>query len=578
MKPPPISAITSSLLGFLVMAALGWLLATPSPNQIGGQTESAEAIRRNHSRPTRPTRDIGLVARQMRAVRDAGSPTERLRMTVSLANSLPPSEFAAWMEGDRFNFRKGPELDVFRMIIFERWINEDPDSLIPWASKNNYGQAGRALLSLAKDDPQRLIDHYRGNPNDKAELQILDEVAKNHPALALQRLQELSAKGLPSGTTGLARSLLNEIAKNSPAALETVMTSLAPDLQEAAESALSGQRLATSFPTEIRALWERPDGWRIFDNNASGNRELSNKLVAEIANLPESWKSGIAGNYYNYISEKNGREWINADLEQAGFTASQAKTMKDWALREMASSDPEFALRSLTESNFDASTRQEVISNAIRNARDDSEKIDRLIEMMTSEEDRQYARNQLKLADLTESGSKSQKPADWLEKFGGIDGAQGRPYEILNQLRNWDKAKIAELRTGFNELPAHQQQNIARLVAAGGMYAQVDPGFAGDAIRALVTNPPVASSINDRTPGNDPVMASSTYAVELSITDPSAATSWINTLPDGDAKLWAFKNVASNWQQYEPKAVDQWVKSLPLDAREQVKKHLEKSK
>lgn len=572
MKSPPLSAITPGLLGFLGMAVLGWHLASPIPNRDLTETETPEDTSPNPRRPSRTQRDGGLVAKQMRAIRDAGTPSERLRATVNLANTLPPAEFAAWVEGDRFDFRKGPELEVFRMILFERWIQEDPDSLIPWANRNNHGQAARALISLAENQPQKIIDHYRAHPNDQAELQILDKVAEKNPALALQRLQELSTRGLLRGTTRQARGLLKELAKASPESLESAMNTLAPDLQKEAESALSSQSLAVSFPTEIRALWQRPDGWRIFQDSASDNSELAEKLISEINNLPESWVSGIGENYYNFISEKNGRKWFDTDLEGAGFTASQVKRIKEYALSEMATSDPGFALQNLAISGVDSSIKQELITNAFRGAKPDDEKTARLIAMISSEEDRQLARDQLQVTELTATEGKPQQTAEWLEKLGGIDGAQVRPYEILNQLRSWDKAKLDELRTGFNGLPVDQQQNIARVVAAGGAYVQIDPGFAGDAIRSLVIHPPA----NTESRRDDPVMASSSYAVHLSMSNPAAATSWINTLPEGNAKLWANKNLAANWNQYDPKAVAQWMKTLPPDAREQVSKHLQK--
>jgi hypothetical protein len=354
---------------------------------------------------------------------------------VALATSLPPSEFAAWVEGDRFNFRKGPELDVFRMILFERWIKEDPASLIPWAIRNNHGQAGRALIALAKDDPQRLIDHCRANPNAKDELQILDEVAKNHPALALQRLQDLSAAGLPSETLQLAKSLLVELAKSSPAALEATLESLPLDLRREAESALSGQRLVASFSAEIRALWDRPDGWSIFQSNVSDNGELATKMLAQIADLPQSWKARVAENYYQFINSKNSKDWFNADLESKGFSASQAKTIKERSLMALASSDPEFALRNLAGLDIDSGTRERLIANVIRSSNGDSEKTARLMELMTSEEDRQFARDQIKLSEIAKSDGATQEPAEWLAKLGAIDVAKNRPYEILNQLK-----------------------------------------------------------------------------------------------------------------------------------------------
>lgn len=570
-----LSAIAPGVLGFLGMAALGWHLVPIASRPASEETASAGETPRNYKRPPRPQRADSLAAVQMRAIRDAGSLSERLRTAVALATSLPPSEFAAWVEGDRFNFRKGPELDVFRMILFERWIKEAPASLIPWAIQNNHGQAARALIALAKEDPQRLIDHFHSNPNPKSEFQILDEVAKKHPILALQRLQELSAAGLPAGTIDMAMNLLVELAKSSPAALEATLDSLPLDLRREAESALSGQRLVTSFSAEIRALWDHPDGLRIFQRNVFDNGELATKTLDEIADLPESWKARIVESAYQFINDQNCKDWFNADLEGAGFSASQARMIRERTLNGLASSDPEFALQKMTESGMDSSTKQGIISSVIRSARGDEAKTAELLQLMPTGEDRQFFLDQLQISKIAKSEGTKEKPVEWLDKLGAIDGSKARPYEILNQLRGWDKAKVTELRAGFNGLPVEQQQNIGSLVAAGGMYVQIDPGFAGDAIRALVTHPPANSESNRR---DDPVIASSNFAVQLSVNDPAAATSWINTLPEGDSKLWARKNVAANWNQYDPKAVTQWVKTLPADARDQVTEYLEKQK
>ena len=567
MKRASLAVITPGLLGFLGMAALGWYLANPSLTKT--ETGVTESIAREQKRPLKSPRDHGIVAAQMRAVRDAGSPVERLRSAIALANSLPPSEFAAWMEGDRFDFRKGPELSVFRMIVFERWIKESPESLIPWAGENNHGQAGRALLYLANNNPQSLIDHYRSHPDDRTELLTLKEVAKKHPALALQRLQELSARGIPAESAWKAAGALEELAGNSPAALEAALGTLDPEFRRKAESLLCGQRLAASFPTELAALCERPDGWQIFSDNASRNGELATKLIAEIAGLPQSWKAYMAMHTFSFISEKNGKEWFNADLEGAGFSESQAKRIRAEALDEAASSDYEFALRTVAGAGLESHATATVIATAINTAKVDRSEVGRLIGMIGSEEGRRIARDQLELADQGTRAEHAGNPAEWLEKTGANDRSSGN----LKQLTTWDKAQLAELRTRFNALPAAQQQNIASLVAADRTDSEIDPGFAGDAIRALVNHQSVISPAND-----NGVVASSTYAVRLSMSDPAAATSWINTLPEGEAKLWARKNVAANWQQYDPKAVNQWLTTLPADARNQVTEHLGKQK
>lgn len=570
MKIPSVTSMAPGLFGFLVMAAIGWNLPHARPAAAIAEENSTRDSSRDRGRPTKSQRDGDVIAAQIRSIRNAGSSKERLRSAAALANSIPPSEFAAWVEGDRFDFREGPELSVFRMIIFERWIKEAPETLIPWAGKNNYGQAGRALLTLASNSPQTLLDHYRNNPGDKAELQVLKEVAKKHPELALQRLLELSAAGLPSGSTHMASGLLEELAAQSSAGLEAVIATLSPELRGEAEKILGRKRLEASFSTELLALCERPDGWKIFAGIVSDKDELATRLIDDIASLPQSWKDALLQQTYDFVDRTNGKKWFDADLEGAGFSASQAKRIRMEALAELAPVDPEFAIKNLE--GVDPRMKATLLSLALRSAKGDSAEAERLISMLGTEEDKQLARDQLKLAELATTPDGPPKPGEWLEKIGNTGGIQNNPYQVLHQLGRWDKAALGELRALFNKLPDDQKQNIARVVAAGGMHSTIDPGFAGDAICSLVNNPPAF------TPGSrdDPAMASSVHAVQLSMNDPVAAASWINTLPEGEAKLWAFKNMAANWKQYDPKAVNEWVKTLPPAARDEVAQHLKR--
>ena len=50
----------------------------------------------------------------------------------------------------------------------------------------------------------------------------------------------------------------------------------------------------------------------------------------------------------------------------------------------------------------------------------------------------------------------------------------------------------------------------------------------------------------------------------------AAASQWVQSLPDGEARSWALKNVAFAWALYDPKEAGQWVDSLPAAARAEV--------
>lgn len=152
MKTPSPFVMAALIVAFFAALFVGWRLA---PKGVALQRKpEPEAVSIRVPARDRPTRNDSGVSRKMDRIRNGESPVERSRAAISLAMSLDPSEFAAWVEGDRFSSRNGPELSIFRMIIFERWAAEDPYSLIAWGILNDYGQAGRALDTFAKNDPE----------------------------------------------------------------------------------------------------------------------------------------------------------------------------------------------------------------------------------------------------------------------------------------------------------------------------------------------------------------------------------------------------------------------------------------
>jgi hypothetical protein len=566
MKPDRAKALVPATLAFAVMAALGWNFGDTQPPAT--DSSSGQRASSGSGRPSRTARASDIASAQVRAIRDAGSPQERIRASIELANSVPVADFPAWVEGNRFNFRAGPELNIFRMILFERWMAEDPSALIAWSGKNGGGQGVRALAHLAKNDPETLFDHYRNHPDNQAELKVLLQVAKSHPDLALQRLGELSEKGL-TDPNGQSRDLLIQLAKLSPSALEAALPNLSPELYKLADGALIGQRLLKSYDTEIQSLWERPDGWKIFSEQASQNADIASRLLDDLHDLPENWRAQLAANPHSFITEASAKKWLEADLEAAGFSPSQIKMVRTNSLYQLAYTNPEYAFANLG-SDLDATTRTHLITNALSHARNDPDKAEKLINLLGSEEDRALARTQMEVNETASGKGSAFEPTAWLDKLSHIGGTSTDSSAVLRQLASMDKATLAALHAGFTELPPERQSAIGQLIASGSVQSASDSGFVGDALRAYVAHPP--DQIPDRYKG--PEVASSVYAVSLLEIDSSAATTWVNSLPEGNAKLWAHKNVAYNWNQYDPNAVKSWLNTLPPATRDEVSSYL----
>ncbi|MEO0017239.1 MAG: hypothetical protein RLZZ522_522 [Verrucomicrobiota bacterium] len=592
MTPAPthFPAKAGGILGFLAMAAIGWNLADgsgPAPSA----AEVAPPAGKRSERPARPVRSTGpasIAGKRLDAIRRAASPDARMRATLDLANSLPPSEFAAWLDGGFFTLRDGAELTLFTKIIQERWLLEDPEGLILWSIKNESSQGRNLLATWAEKEPQRAIDFFKNHPDDNAEMQALASIANSHPALALRRLQEMAGAGISVKGAGNALSLLRRLAEKSPADLEILMDSLPSQMRSQAEAALSGPQLKASFATEIRVLWDRPDGWKIFQTNMSGDQELCGKLFDELANLPPAWRASVASNYYYFIDEKNAAKWLDADLAGYGYSSGQVKNFRDHALQTLAQNQPDEVIKRMRDMDLDAETRRNIISQLLSSVSNDPEKAEALIARLGSEEDRKLARSTQEASLTQEVDPKLTQPADWLEKMGSVDPkAVSDAYQYFSMLWQWDSDKVAALTTQFKSMPDDKKQSIALAIAAARNHGyDGSPALSGEAIRYLVAHPP-ASTTAENTSANadpfgqassntDPLRMASEYAGRLAVKDPVAASDWVQTLPAGDSKLWAQKNLARNWAIYDPKAAGQWVQSLPPDARTEVQNFMKK--
>ncbi|MFT3991822.1 MAG: hypothetical protein QM680_10485 [Luteolibacter sp.] len=559
------------------MALIGWHLGTPEEKSRTAAAQPAASGRSPLPR-TKSARIIGdeAAAERMRAIRNTKSMEERLRATISLVYALPVSDFPAWAEGDRFNLRDGPELHMFRMALFDRWEKESPETLIPWALENNYGQAGRALKSLAKNSPQTLLGHFQDHPDPKAEVGILAEIAKNHPDLALERLRTLAGDAALLGESRSLDNLLAEIAKQSPSALQSGLENLPPALQEKIEIALCGQRLAGSFVSELHALADRADGWKIFSSNLALHGELGAQILENLRNVPPSWLAGISNNPSLLFTKENTRNWLAADLEGAGFSKKQAARIYESALYRMYEEDPRFALARLQEMDFDPGTKNDLISRIMITAKGDGAKAEALIGMLDTEEEKQLARQQWEISNQPKLNAFS-KPGEWMDALSSSTKTPADGYyALVSRLSTLDSQALGQLAADFRQLPADRQQNVARNILAGfSAYEKVDPAFIGEVLRTYISNPLPADENSSRL---DPVRIGASYAVKLAVDDPVAATNWVSSLPEGDAKLWAYKNVASNWRQYDPQAVDSWVQTLPPAVKSQVSGYLAEKK
>ncbi|MEO5713258.1 MAG: hypothetical protein ABIT37_07195 [Luteolibacter sp.] len=579
MKPAryPTAVRAGAVIGFLATAALGWKLAGQPPPPAVSREEKAT---KSQKRPTRAVRrsDPPTAAQQrMAGIRAITSPVERMRATIEMANTMPVSEIEAWLEGRWFDTGGGFDLSLFNKILKERWSREDPEGLVLWNMKNG-GNANAILAEWAKNEPQRVIDFFKAHPNPQLQIDTLTALVKTNPSLALQGLQEMAATGSALGnqTEYYIDSLLQELTKSSPAALEAVLDSLPPAMKLKAESALIGQKLSVSFNKEFQKLLDRPDGLKIFQN-LRGVKGLGDKLLENLATLPPAWRTSLASNFYNLIDDSNSKKWFSTDLAAAGFTPEEMKNIRSYALSRLGNRQPEEALKLMAGSSLGAEEKESVLGNIFGRLSDEPEKAAKLLALLTSPEDRQAAQKTIDSNGGNTRITQVEKPREWLEKVSSFTSRESiylNPY--LSMIKGWDQEKITELTTQFRAMPDDKKQQIAQVIAQAqvGNREVSNPTLQGEAIRYLLTNPVAPAEGKETNRTENPVRQTSQFAVGWAKSDPTAASAWVQTLPSGDAKLWAQKNLAANWNQYDPQATEQWLKTLSASERTEVQKFI----
>ncbi len=577
MKPQysHFAMIAGGALCFVSMMLIGWEAGSgagtiPQPAH-EKPSKLAERTKSRHAGPPDAARQ------RMASIRALGTPAERMRATIAFANSLPASEIGAWMDGSWFGTGEGFDLTLFEKILKERWKNEDPMGMLAWSVKNNSSQAGSILASWANEDPQKLVDFFMANPNKDLQARTLSQIAEKNPAAALKCLLDLGVKvGAEEGSNYYYRELFKKLAAASTGTLEAALASLSPALKAQAESALAAKGLETSFTQEIQKLWKRPDGWKLFyesisrQSNESG---MADKLFDQLANLPDDWKKSLATNSYNFINEANYAKWWNADLEGMGFSDKQAKRIRENALSQMSSKQPADAIKLIMSDPELADNKSSLIRNLFSNiSSKDTAKVESLIAMLGSEEDRKAARDSLSVDSEQQELTKIDKPADWLAKIGGLDPNDGNGYQYFSMIREWDEDKFTELGNQFSSMPDEQKQQVAQVIVNSGMSGMSNDyrmPLMAEAIRYMVASP-IPASDGDIHPQDRYSEKASSFTVQWGKKDPVAASAWVRTLPAGESRSWAQKNLAVNWALYDPQEANAWVNSLPANERTEV--------
>ncbi|WP_353565219.1 hypothetical protein [Haloferula sargassicola] len=490
-----------------------------------------------------------------------------MRATLALVDSLTPAELHDWLEGRWFENSGDYNLSLFNKAAKKRWRAIDPDGFAVWQVKNGDMGADGLLKEWAEKDRPRLVRFLDQHQDARLEFNLLRDSAGMDPDFVIARLEALlggAFHGLGSEDY-LVRQTLKNLAETHPGKAASLMTTLPAIWARQVELGLLSASLNQSFSEGLRSLWDRPDGLALFAETEVPDK--SGKILAELGNLPAAWRSGLAADAWRYVNGPAAAEWLTVDYEAYGFSPEEKKKMLTAAIQRASYDEPRQALETLLAQDFSEKERKRAITSIFSNQQGGSR--EDLLALLDGDEREMAASVLEQVAQPQDVGvQKIETPDAWFSAV--MDADSNRSWALIDELSRWDEKNSTGLSKAFLDLPAETKDKVVKMLSNNRGDLPMD--FRAEVVRYQIES---GATRGDQGVRGD---EASQLAVGWMKNDPAAASQWVNSLPEGDDRLWAQKNLARNWALYDPEASQQWVNSLPAADRDAVKTYLKARK
>lgn len=558
----------------LLGGAIGFLSVPNGP--IHAQEESTRLSPRKARDRSRSTTHAvpPEIAEKLRPIHTAKNPAERLRAVIHLANTLPIGELAKWYDAKWLTLQDGGDLNVFYEITRNRWIAEDPGSILDRARLKNWSNLGDITTRIAQTNPDFALEYLETvkNPSDRKNL--LANMAQGLGESRPEALLHLAATQFDStqGTYTWASAFL-AIAKSQPGLLEN--PALPPELRNLARTSLTSTRLEANFGAELSNLLKSPTGLSdltaiLEDYNFS--RKHSSSLLDHLAQLPPDWLNHLGQRSY-YLGQKDPASWITTDLEALGMIESTAKDLRQRAWQQLASGTPSEFFALYNKLNKEPIESQiNAISNALRtltwkNQGQAQEWLDYYLARTDDENTRKILRDSVSQADTSEKLD----PESLRERLKDANNDAGQLSNLPYDLSNAGPQVMQEFRSSVTSMTTEEQAKFARNYSEHDL-SRFPIDIQANLIEAMIQHPPDEPTENlERRIWYQASQLATSWGTE----DPVAASRWVTQLPAGEPRQWALRNLATSWMPYEPAAAEAWLKKLPAADQTDVRQFLE---
>ncbi|QJE96767.1 hypothetical protein [Luteolibacter luteus] len=570
----PTRQILSFLAVFAASSVCGAWLA--DRKTASSSNEAVEGVR--SAKPTKSSERQGSgkelppeVVKRLEEVRRAGVIQDKLRATIHLAQSLPISELEAWFEGKWFDEKEDMLSAVFHRIALSRWLAADPAGLMRYCQSKDESRAPIVAWEWALRDPKSALAYLGEARDEKARGDMASLMGM---ALAAEQPEAVIAE-MPALLGMLKTSdlwaMMAKLAETAPEALKAASANWPPYTREGIARELATVGLKKDFAGTLEQLRNAENGRTIFLNAFPFHSEALAEVIRNPGMLPPGWFGDIATMAGSLLVKDDPGHWLDADLTAMGLDPAQAKQVRSQAIEEIGLKDQARFLSLLDEDDRDPFARRGIIQSTVARMAEDRSKAEAWIDGLPNDEDKESARQMLG-SMLNQPKGDSVTPVNLLDGLAKDTGLLTAEQARATGL--WSAPELKEATGRFNSMPLEQKAIAARNLL-NHSHENFPPELQAQAVSFFTANRSIEPVLADRLFGKRTFAQSACYlAASWAQEDPAAAGKWVSSLPEGEERLWAGKNLASLWSENDPPAVRQWLSGLPEGDRKGIEDYL----
>jgi len=546
------------LVAVMLAGALGGWLG-------GGKSQSPEETpaappRPSSSRPPRVSKVPAEVVERVRQVRLAGNRSERLRQVVILATNLPLEEFPLWYQGNFLEFLDGTIESVFYQILTERWLEAEPLVAARWMLENGKGSSGRALEVWVAEDREAAIRFVTELPVGKrAELLpgLILAVGRTSVPEALLLLEHWRTPELQT------YRILPTLARQDRAALVSHAQGLRGAARTELIQAAAGAWLVDDLPWVVSLMQREGIGPELFGHLINTGEIGAGRIFIEQAGaLPDGWLESMQPDHLRLLCLGSEADWLALTGPRPGISAEVLQKIQiEAASTPWWYNDLRAPGLKLVESGdwLPMEARLKIAETLARRWKDDPEAARRWADSLGGELHAAAAKGLAAMEEELEASSRSStSPDDVVRAFQSGNNVK------LSEM-DWSAAQTAQAVRAANAMPPG---TAVDLLPTMGLRHLPKPVAAAVLERAL-------AAPEDHVHGpssNNQTRYKATYefAAAWAAEEPASAAAWVESLPPGEARLWAAKNVALQWDLHSTAEVRTWANKLPPAERDAV--------